>query len=363
MLENHSEKRHILNDCLSDSELSENYYQANDIGDGIWHIYEPGKVFSSLIIGQTSALLIDTGYGFGHLARFVRSLTDLPLTVVNTHGHFDHVGGNFQFDQVWMAPAERAIYEMHMREVRPITVKNFAAADEKIATRVPPGETAEARDATVSGAVRVPSNKTAEARGATVSGATRVLPPGFDRAAYLARPPKATLPLADRQIFDLGGRRVQAILMPGHTHSHMVFFDDRSHILFGGDNIANNVWLQFDFSAPLHVYRENLQSLHRELDERIRDERPPAVPSRSPAEIPALPASPLRILSSHSGQLFPETLLDCIDLAIRHIDDAKSRIFIHPRTGDRSLMHTEYLPENTLPGTRKIHIIYDRNNL
>ena len=72
-----------------------NYYIPHLIGENIYHIYEPGGVYTTLIIGNEKALLIDTGYGYGNLREAVARLTDLPLIVANTHGHFDHVGGKY----------------------------------------------------------------------------------------------------------------------------------------------------------------------------------------------------------------------------------------------------------------------------
>ena len=82
--------------------MQENYYKPIKLAENTFHIYEPGNVYTTLIIGEEKALLIDTGYGFGDLAGFVRTLTDKPLEVVLTHGHTDHCGGNSQFPMVYM---------------------------------------------------------------------------------------------------------------------------------------------------------------------------------------------------------------------------------------------------------------------
>ena len=82
--------------------MSDTYYKPLKIAENIYHIYEPGNVYTTLIIGEEKALLIDTGYGFGDLAAFVRTLTDKPLEVVLTHGHTDHCGGNYEFPTVYM---------------------------------------------------------------------------------------------------------------------------------------------------------------------------------------------------------------------------------------------------------------------
>ncbi len=54
-----------------------------------------------LIIGSHSALLIDTGCGLFPLKPVVDDLIqDKTLLVINTHSHFDHVGGNYEFDEI-----------------------------------------------------------------------------------------------------------------------------------------------------------------------------------------------------------------------------------------------------------------------
>lgn len=45
-----------------------------------------------LLLGEDRALLIDTGFGMSKLDEALKEITDLPITVVNTHGHYDHVG-------------------------------------------------------------------------------------------------------------------------------------------------------------------------------------------------------------------------------------------------------------------------------
>jgi glyoxylase-like metal-dependent hydrolase (beta-lactamase superfamily II) len=61
---------------------------------------DPFSLNTGLIVGTERALVIDTGSGPGQAARIldaVRGLTDLPLCVVNTHSHLDHVFGNAYF--------------------------------------------------------------------------------------------------------------------------------------------------------------------------------------------------------------------------------------------------------------------------
>lgn len=64
---------------------------------------------SQLIIGKEKALLIDTGMPKEGFADYVKSITSLPVMVVNSHGHFDHTGNNNQFDEIHIHPADDAI--------------------------------------------------------------------------------------------------------------------------------------------------------------------------------------------------------------------------------------------------------------
>ena len=57
--------------------------------------------FCYLLLGSEKAMLIDTGYGEGNIRKIVESITSLPVTVVNTHGHCDHVGGNFYWHECY----------------------------------------------------------------------------------------------------------------------------------------------------------------------------------------------------------------------------------------------------------------------
>ena len=75
------------------------YYQVEE-QDGYYRIGSPENVFCYLFVGSKQAALIDTGYGFGNLEQTVRSVTDKPVVIINTHGHCDHTGGNAQFEEV-----------------------------------------------------------------------------------------------------------------------------------------------------------------------------------------------------------------------------------------------------------------------
>ena len=59
---------------------------------GVWTLTNRWQNFMFLIVGEEKAMLIDTGYGEGNLREIVEGITDKPVMVVDTHGHFDHIG-------------------------------------------------------------------------------------------------------------------------------------------------------------------------------------------------------------------------------------------------------------------------------
>ncbi|MEV4214675.1 MBL fold metallo-hydrolase [Micromonospora sp. NPDC049662] len=69
-----------------------------EVADRVYVIVEPLlRVNVTLVVGDDGALLVDTLSSAGQateLAAAVRAVTDRPLTLVNTHHHYDHCFGN-----------------------------------------------------------------------------------------------------------------------------------------------------------------------------------------------------------------------------------------------------------------------------
>lgn len=79
-----------------------NIYGRWQIAADTWCITDHWQNFIYLLIGRETAMLIDTGSGEGDIRKVVEEITDLPVMVVNTHGHFDHTGGNSCWSKAWM---------------------------------------------------------------------------------------------------------------------------------------------------------------------------------------------------------------------------------------------------------------------
>lgn len=73
-----------------------------------WRI-EDGNVRFFLLAGNKRALLIDSGMTVKNARDIAAGLTDLPISLLNTHADRDHIGSNDQFDSFYMHPAEEPL--------------------------------------------------------------------------------------------------------------------------------------------------------------------------------------------------------------------------------------------------------------
>jgi hydroxyacylglutathione hydrolase len=90
---------------LSKGRMVDDYFAVEDLGDGTYAIGEPRyyqQNYSYLIVGQTRAVLFDSGSGTRDISRVVADITKLPITVIVSHLHFDHLGGIGPFEHTAM---------------------------------------------------------------------------------------------------------------------------------------------------------------------------------------------------------------------------------------------------------------------
>ena len=68
--------------------------------------------------------------------------------------------------------------------------------------------------------------------------------------------------LADKTVFDLGGRTIEVVAIPGHTAGSVAFFDRAGRYMMTGDGIGSTmVWMQISSSLPLAAYLESVKKL------------------------------------------------------------------------------------------------------
>lgn len=87
------------------SHIVDPWFTVEEIDPMTFAISEYGhweKVHSYLLLGEERAALIDTGLGIDHIKRITDQLTDLPIIVLSTHVHADHIGSHAQFDTIYV---------------------------------------------------------------------------------------------------------------------------------------------------------------------------------------------------------------------------------------------------------------------
>ncbi len=83
----------------------DNWFTVEAIDSMTYAISEYGhweNVHSYLVIGDKYAALIDTGIGIGNIKEVVDQLTSLPIKVITTHVHWDHIGNHGLFDEIYV---------------------------------------------------------------------------------------------------------------------------------------------------------------------------------------------------------------------------------------------------------------------
>ena len=235
---------------LERAPVRSDWFEVYRVRPGVFALYEghqAEEVISYLIVGERKALLFDTGMGIAPIRPVVEQLTKLPVTVLNSHTHYDHIGGNYEFTDIL------AMDTAFTRERATHGYSNTVMRDE-----VAPGNLC------------------------------GHLPKGFDPASYRARPFRITGTVHDGSVIDLGGRKLEVISVPGHTPDSIALLDRSHRLLFTGDTFyVGPIWL-FEPETDLNAYARStarLASLAGSLDLLLPGHNTPAV---SPAYLPKL---------------------------------------------------------------------------
>ena len=80
------------------------WFEVYRVAAGTFALLEPShyeEVISYLILGSDRAVLFDTGMGIGDIQAEAQRLTGLPVIVVNSHCHYDHIGDNYRYGEIW----------------------------------------------------------------------------------------------------------------------------------------------------------------------------------------------------------------------------------------------------------------------
>jgi glyoxylase-like metal-dependent hydrolase (beta-lactamase superfamily II) len=180
--------------------MSETVFQSSLISTNTWLIQGEGCT-SYLVVGDKYGVMIDTGYAVENIQVFAQSLTNIPVKwAANTHGHFDHTGGNGWFERTYMSEEALEI------------------------AKIP-----------------YPSK-------------TSLIYP-LDYPVTIA---------GDGDTIDLGNRVLEVFKIPAHAPSSLAFLDRKERILFTGDEVAPSVmlyWMQEEPQPTIEQHAQNMEKL------------------------------------------------------------------------------------------------------
>ena len=172
-------------------------YPCVQIAPGTWEINEFDGVSMFLLVGETRALLIDTGIGIGDLSAFIRTLSNLPLDVLIAHNHRDHAGGAAAFEKVYISSLDAKMGPM----LRPLTAWESRLQFAKHTCEVHPDREYPWTEGDL---------------------------PVFDKEPEV-------ICIEDGYVFNLGGRTATCVWTPGHTPGSLSVIDSQTRYLFCSD--------------------------------------------------------------------------------------------------------------------------------
>ncbi|NVM37373.1 MAG: MBL fold metallo-hydrolase [Candidatus Lokiarchaeota archaeon] len=157
-----------------------------------------------LLIGSHSALLIDTGCGLFPLKPIIDNIIlDKTLLVINTHSHFDHICGNYEFNNVMIHKKER-------RQIsKPRDIAFLRDSPKEIIKR-------------------------------------------YESSGFIVPPVKEIRPVIDNQVIELGNLYVKIIHTPGHSPGSISLLTNKNE-LFTGDTAHYGMMYLIKATFPIFL--------------------------------------------------------------------------------------------------------------
>jgi glyoxylase-like metal-dependent hydrolase (beta-lactamase superfamily II) len=158
-----------------------------------------------LLLGSEKALLIDTGAGVCPIKPLIDDIVkDRELLVINTHSHFDHRGGNHEFEKIYIHKSEvsnaRQVFDVSfLKDSSKPIVSNYSKNDFKLL------------------------------------------------------PAKEIIPIQDGKQFDLGGLSMKIIHTPGHSIGSISLLSDRDELFTGDTAHYGSMYLPRRKTFPVFI--------------------------------------------------------------------------------------------------------------
>jgi glyoxylase-like metal-dependent hydrolase (beta-lactamase superfamily II) len=188
--------------------LSPEWFSVERIDAWTYAVSEYGhwkEAHSYLFLGQQKAALVDTGLGIGNIKKVIKDITNLPIIVITTHSHWDHMGSHIFFDEIGIHEADRQWLE-----------SGLITSNEQVKNEL----------------LREPFRKDP--------------PPNFHIEEYEVFSGKPVWIFKDMNIINLGGRLLKIVHTPGHTPGHICVLEEATGYLATGDLIYQGI-LRMDY--------------------------------------------------------------------------------------------------------------------
>ena len=179
-----------------------------------------------LLCGKDRAVLIDTGLGVSNIKKIVNPLTKLPITVLTTHVHWDHIGGHKYFNDIAVHEAEQDWLSVSF----PLPLK-----------------------AVKNNLTKIPCD----------------FPSDFNLNTYQIFQGAPKKIMRDGEILDLGGREIQVVHTPGHSPGHCCFYEPERKYLYSGDLIYKGTLDAFYPTTDPQLFYRSIQRIREYKIEKI----------------------------------------------------------------------------------------------
>ena len=207
----------------------QDWFDVYRLAEGTYAIYELNQFEEAifyLVEGNERAVLIDAGTGIGDITQVVSELTDLSVSVVLTHEHYDHVGQAYRFDEI-------------------------AAFEDSAALTV----------------LRAGRDNASLQRYLTDEYLWKPLPEDFDPATWTIPSIVPTKLVHDGDVIGLGGRELEVIYTPGHSPGSVCLLDRTNRMLWTGDLFFPGPLYAFGPDVDLDQYVASIARIAAIVDE------------------------------------------------------------------------------------------------
>lgn len=189
------------------------YFTHEKLSEHLYRITDFTGVCCYMVVGSQKAYMLDTCNGIGNIKEYVQSITQLPISVILTHGHLDHMGGAGLFDEVYMNHADLPVFQKHGD-------MTFRIEDTKAHC-----------------------------------------PVEIDENDFVPTYQGEIINIHDGDVFDAGNVHIKMILVKGHTPGMMCPLIVEDRIVIFGDACGVGVLLFDEYSSNVSEYKHSLEHL------------------------------------------------------------------------------------------------------